>query len=94
MTEPAAIQLRLYVAGNAPNSMAARRNLDALLASCAPGTYDLEVIDCLIEPARTLADGIVVTPTLRKLDPKPETTVIGTLANPQHLRDAIGLTDE
>jgi circadian clock protein KaiB len=88
-----AVQLRLYVAGNAPNSMAARTNLAALLASCDPGAYVLEVIDCLTEPARTLQDGIVVTPTLLKLDP-PRATVIGTLADRNNLRSAIGLGDE
>ena len=86
--------LRLYVAGNAPNSMEARRNLAALLASCAPDTYVLEIIDCLLEPTRTLEDGIVVTPTLLKLDPQPRATVIGSLGNRHDLRAAIGLGDE
>lgn len=85
------IRLRLYVAGNAPNSIAARRNLDAMLASCPPETIDLEVVDCLKEPGRTLSDGIIVTPTLKKLEPAPEATVIGTLADSVHLRAAIGL---
>lgn len=89
-----AVHLRLYVAGNAPNSMAARTNLAALLASCDPAAYILEVIDCLIEPARTLEDGIVVTPTLLKLGPKPRATVIGTLSDRNNLRAAIGLGDE
>lgn len=85
------IRLRLYVAGNAPNSIAARRNLDAMLSSCAPEMFDLEVVDCLKEPARTLSDGIIVTPTLKKLEPAPEATVIGTLADSANLRAAIGL---
>jgi circadian clock protein KaiB len=89
-----AVHLRLYVAGNAPNSMAARNNLAALLASCDPGAYVLEVIDCLVEPARTLQDGIVVTPTLLKLDPQPRATVIGTLSDREDLRSALGLGHE
>src|SRR5687768_14093539 len=88
-----AVHLRLYVAGNAPNSLEARRNLAALLASCEPEAYELEVIDCLVDPARTLQDGIVVTPTLLKLDP-PRTTVIGSLSDRNDLRAAIGLGDE
>jgi circadian clock protein KaiB len=88
-----AVHLRLYVAGNAPNSMAARTNLAAVLASCDPDAYVLEVIDCLLEPTRTLQDGIVVTPTLLKLDP-PRTTVIGTLSDRSNLRAAIGLAHE
>ena len=88
------VHLRLYVAGNAPNSLEARRNLNALLASCEPDTYVLEVIDCLTDPKRTLADGIVVTPTLLKLDPQPRATVIGSLSDREDLRAAIGLGDE
>lgn len=84
-------QLRLYIAGNAPNSLKARRNLNALLASMAPHSYQLEIIDCLQEPARTLADGIIVTPTLLKIAPPPECTVVGSLSDPENLRTMIGL---
>ena len=90
----AAVHLRLYVAGNAPNSLEARRNLAEVLASCEPDAYVLEVIDCLTEPARTLEDGVIVTPTLLKLDPQPRATVIGSLGNRNDLRAAIGLGDE
>ena len=85
------LQFRLYVAGNAPNSLLARRNLDTLLRSLEPGSYRLEVIDCMTDPMRTLADGIVVTPTLRRTEPKPETTVIGTLSDPETLRHIVGV---
>ena len=85
------LQLRLYVAGNAPNSLQARRNLEEVLSICGEDTYELEIIDCLTEPARTLADGIFVTPTLRKLAPDPECTVIGTLADHVSVRGLIGL---
>lgn len=88
------VRLRLYVAGNAPNSTEARRNLAELLDSCAPDSYVLEVIDCLTDPARTLEDGIVVTPTLLKMEPLPRATVIGCLSDRQDLRTAIGLGDE
>ena len=85
------MELRLYVAGNAPNSLEARRNLNAVLASCEPDSYTLEVIDCLRDPGRTLKDGIIVTPTLLRLEPKPEARIIGTLGNAENLRSAIGL---
>lgn len=84
-------RLRLYVAGDAPNSQQARHNLDALLKSVADEDFELEVIDCLAEPMRTLNDGIVVTPTLLKVEPEPRRTVIGTLADTEYLRRTIGL---
>src|SRR4051812_7426335 len=80
------VKLRLYVAGNAPNSTKARRNLDALLASFEPSSYQLEVIDCLSEAGRTLADGVIVTPTLVKFEPAPAATVIGTLSDADAVR--------
>lgn len=84
------LQLRLYVAGNAPNSLQARRNLEAVLAARAPESYTLEVIDCLSQPARTLEDGVIVTPTLLKLTPAPRATVIGTLGDAADLRAILG----
>jgi circadian clock protein KaiB len=88
---PAVTQLRLYVAGSAPNSVQAKHNLNAVLSHIASDVYELEVIDCLEEPVRTLTDGIVVTPTLLKLAPEPRTTVIGTLGDAESLRRSIGL---
>lgn len=93
MTERETLQLRLYVAGNAPNSQLARQNLRAMLESRAPDSYELEVIDCLVHPARTLEDGIIVTPTLLKVEPKPEARIIGTLGNSTNVRAAIGLDE-
>lgn len=83
------MELRLYVAGNAPNSVQAKRNLDTLLATLDPDSYRLEIIDCLAEPARTLADGVVVTPTLRRISPEPIGTVIGTLSDEDSVRAMI-----
>ena len=93
MTDRKLMELRLYVAGNAPNSLEARRNLKAALAACEPDSYTLEVIDCLRDPGRTLKDGIIVTPTLLRLEPKPEARIIGTLGNAHNLRSAIGLDE-
>lgn len=87
------MHLRLYIAGNAPNSLVARRNLEAALSSVSPDAYRLEVIDCMTDPMRTLEDGIVVTPTLRRTSPEPQATVIGTLSDSDSLRHVIGIGD-
>ena len=83
-------KLRLYVAGDAPNSQQARENLAAVLED-AGDEYQLEIIDCLADPLRSLNDGIVVTPTLLKVEPEPRKTVIGNLADTEYLRRTIGL---
>ena len=75
------LQLRLYVAGNAPNSVRAIANARAICEEHFNGSHDLEIVDLLDHPVRGLADGIVVTPTLLKLLPLPVQRVIGDLSD-------------
>ena len=83
--------LRLYVAGDGPNSVAARTNLRRLLAPCDPSSYSLEIVDCLREPIRTLQEGVLVTPTLVRLEPEPARTIVGTLSDTNQVLEALGL---
>jgi circadian clock protein KaiB len=85
--------LRLYVAGDGPNSVAARANLRRVLAHCEPSTYSLEIVDCLREPIRTLQEGVLVTPTLVRLEPKPGRTIVGTLSDSTQVFEALGIDD-
>lgn len=75
-----ALVLRLYVAGDAPNSARARANLRRILGDVDPGQYQLEIIDCLDDPLRALGDGVLVTPTLLRVAPLPARTVVGSLS--------------
>lgn len=77
----AALQLRLYVAGQAPNSVRAIANVKAICDAHFAATHDLEIVDLLEHPGRGLADGIIVTPTLLKLHPLPTRRVIGSLSD-------------
>lgn len=83
--------LRLYVAGDAPNSTRARANLSRLLSDVDPSRYSLEVIDCLAEPLRALGDGVLVTPTLVRVDPPPPQVVVGTLSALDRVADALDI---
>lgn len=73
------LQLRLYIAGNAPNSLRAIANLKSICNQHYVSGCSLEIIDLLTHPERALADGIIVTPTLVKVSPLPVQRVIGTL---------------
>ncbi len=73
------LELRLYVAGNAPNSLRAIANLKILCDAHFAARSELEIVDLLAHPGRALADDIVVTPTLLRLRPKPVQRVIGAL---------------
>jgi circadian clock protein KaiB len=85
--------LRLYVAGHAPNSAAALTNLQALLPTgeTGGGPVELEVVDVLRDPARALAEGIMVSPTLVRLSPLPVVRIVGSLSDRETVRLALGL---
>ncbi len=89
-TKPPRLRLRLYVAGNAPNSLVAIANARAICDAHFASRHDLEIVDLLEEPLRALADGIIVTPTLVKLFPLPILKVIGTLSVTQQVLLALG----
>ena len=88
------LSLRLYVAGHAPNSAAAIRNLGILFpggeASGQP--VEIEIVDLLKEPLRGLADGVVLSPTLVRLAPLPVRRVVGNLSNHESVLVALGVT--
>ena len=73
------LQLRLYIAGNAPNSLRAITNLKTICDEHFASACTLEIVDLLTHPERALADGIIVTPTLVKVSPLPVQRVIGSL---------------
>ncbi len=83
--------LRLYVAGDGPNSTAARANLSRLLGTYPPGSYEVEVVDCLREPMRAIEEGVFVTPTLLRVSPQPRRTIVGSLSESMNVSAALGL---
>ena len=82
---------RLYVAGNAPNSVRARSNFAEIAKERLGGDYTLEEVDVLKNPALALADHILVTPTLILLEPSPSRRVIGNLSERNTVLDALGI---
>jgi len=85
-----AVVMRLYIASGAPNSLQAVANLDAICKSHPRDSFALEIIDVLKHPLRALADGILVTPSLSKVSPKPMTRIIGNLSDVTAVLRALG----
>jgi len=83
--------MRLYIANNAPNSVQAVANLEAICKEYLKDAYKLEIIDVLEFPQRALADGVVVTPSLSKLSPSPTAKVIGNLSDKGRVLRALGI---
>jgi circadian clock protein KaiB len=75
------LSIRLYVAGNAPNSLRAIANAKAICDEHFPSSFKLEIVDLLLHPGRALADGIIVTPTLLRVAPLPLRKVVGNLSD-------------
>lgn len=73
--------LKLYVAGNTPNSVRALKTLKTILEKEFKGVYALKVIDVLKNPQLAEEDKILATPTLSKVLPPPVRKIIGDLSD-------------
>jgi len=85
------VVMRLYISGNAPNSVRAIANLDAICKEYLKDGYKLEIVDVFEQPARALAEGVIVTPSLAKVSPSPAVKVVGNLSDKGNVLLALGL---
>ncbi|HUH34034.1 MAG TPA: circadian clock KaiB family protein [Daejeonella sp.] len=81
MTEDKQWELRLYIAGNTPKSVAALSNLKRYCEEHLEGKYRIEVIDLLVHPQLAEGDQIFAIPTLVRKVPQPIRKIIGDLSN-------------
>ncbi len=77
--------LRLYVAGQTPKSIAAFANLKKICEEHLAGRYRIEVIDLIKNPQLAKGDQIIATPTLVRKLPEPLKKMIGDLANTERV---------
>ena len=82
-------QLRLYVAGQSPKSVAAFANLKRLCEEHLAGEFEIEVIDLIENPRLAKDDQIVAIPTLVRKLPQPIRKIIGDLSDTE--RTLVGL---
>jgi circadian clock protein KaiB len=88
---PEMFVFRLYVAGDAPNSLQAIDNLQQLCETHLPGQHEIEIVDISIDPARALEEAIYLTPTLVSVSPYPGHRIVGTLSNTEPILQILGL---
>lgn len=72
--------LRLYIAGQTPNSIAAITNLKKICEDKLKGKYRIEVVDLLKKPQLAKGDQIIAIPTLVRRLPPPVKKIIGNLS--------------
>lgn len=77
--------LRLYVAGQTPKSIAAFSNLKKICEEHLKGKYRIEVIDLLENPTLARGDQILAIPTLVRKLPEPVRKIIGDLSNTERV---------
>ena len=82
-------ELRLYIAGQTPNSIAAIANLKKICEDQLNGKYRIEVIDLLEKPQLAKGDQIVAIPTLVRRLPAPVKKIVGNLSKTE--RTLVGL---
>jgi circadian clock protein KaiB len=91
VTRSAMFSFRLFVAGDTPNSAQALANLSSMCRKHLADCHQIEVVDVFREPARALAEGVFMTPTLVKLAPGAVLKIVGTLSKAETVVQALGL---
>jgi circadian clock protein KaiB len=81
--------LRLYVAGQSPRSLAAFANLKKICEEHLQGRYNIEVIDLVQHPQLAAGDQILAIPTLVRKLPQPLRKIVGDLRDRE--RALVGL---
>jgi circadian clock protein KaiB len=84
-TPPEAWELRLYVAGQTPRSLAAIANLKSFCEEHLAGRYNIEVIDLVETPRLARDHQILAIPTLVRKLPPPVRKIIGDLSNSERV---------
>jgi circadian clock protein KaiB len=84
-TDHANYILRLYVAGNTPQSARAIMNIREICESNLKGRYQLEVIDIYQQTGLAKGEQIIAVPTLIKYLPLPLKRFIGDLSKTERI---------
>jgi circadian clock protein KaiB len=77
--------LRLYVAGQTPKSLAAIANLKRICETHLAGRYAVEVIDLIDKPQLAAMDQVLAIPTLVRRLPEPLRRIIGDLSQTERV---------
>lgn len=87
------IHLRLFVAGEEPNSRQARANLEKLCAAHLQGRHRIEIVDVLKDFRAAVAERVLVTPALIVTSQGPRKVIFGNLSDTPRILAALGMQD-
>ena len=83
---------RLFISGNAPQSVRAILNLKRICEEHLPDRYELEIIDIYKNPLLAKAAQIIAAPTLIKIRPRPSHRLIGDLSDESKVLRGLNIT--
>jgi circadian clock protein KaiB len=86
--------LRLYVAGNTPQSTRAITNMKVICETHLKDRYNLTVIDLYQQQERAREDQIMVAPTLIRQSPLPVRRLIGDLSQTERVLAILDISPE
>jgi PAS domain S-box-containing protein len=84
-------ELRIYIAGQTPRSLAALNNLKRICEQHLKAGYTIEVIDLAQQPERASTDQVVAIPTVLRKRPLPCKKIAGDLSHTEQVLFGPGL---
>ena len=91
--KPGHYLLRLFIAGNGPNSQKALANLHSLCHEHLKDRYTIETVDVVEDFQAAVRDNILVTPALILVAPLPRVIVLGNLSDRQKVLLALRVSE-
>jgi circadian clock protein KaiB len=79
----------LFIAGEEPNSVAARSSLEKICSTYLEQDCHVEIIDVLEDFRPALKESVWVTPALVITEPGPRTVIFGNLSDTQQVLSAL-----
>jgi circadian clock protein KaiB len=79
-------QLRLFVAGDEPNSLRARATVERLCDENLRGRYEIQVVDVFEDYQAAIDQRVIVVPTLIIESPPPRRVIVGSLETLETLK--------
>jgi circadian clock protein KaiB len=83
--------LRLFVAGERPQSLEAKKNIEQICAIHLRERCELTVFDVCEDFTTAVQHGVILTPTLILISPAPRVTLIGNLNDTRKVLEALRL---
>jgi circadian clock protein KaiB len=84
-------EIKLFIAGNTPNSKKAVDDLNSILKEKLGDDFVLMILNVFENPEEAEEEGVFATPTVKKVSPPPGKRVIGDFSDKKKVLDGLNL---